>query len=775
MSVTLRKIAGDLRSSRSQAFLLFAAILAGQAIMTAAFMARSVIATEIDRNYAKTQSPDVTIDATGVDGHDLSDVERVPGVGSVDTIATLFGRYRLPDNSWRSIALYGRRDFTDQRVSKVFHKSGPWPPKPSQMLIERSGIDISGKAPGDTIAVSFGRGKSLALTYAGTVHDAAQAPSWQESTVYGYIPLDTLIAAAPTRPIQYRILLTADAVPTTVAKAVTEVLTKKGGRVARVNTVPAIHPHADLMNGLLILLSLFSILSFAIAIFLAGSIVAGLAQRQEKHIAVLRALGASRRKIGLMHLGFALTPAIPGLLLGAFVGQYGARLLQAGIANQLNIEIADAAAPTAIRNGLLVIGAIGILIALLVPIAASLRKSVREVLQSGLKPMRRPWFRLRLFSPMDRLAVAEAFQRPIKAAITVAALTLAGSALLSSSNALVSLISLVDRMAETRNDNVAVTLSDTPDLAALEPRLRAIDGMRRFEFWDMKAANMSVGGAAAGRLAFFNSPPGTQMGLPRLVSGRWPKSDGEIAVSQMAAAYNPLLQIAFDQKKPVLLSVEGASTPARIVGILDEWGPGAWASASTFARIALPTDRSRELRAIVAPDKAASAVPLIEQAVLSSASFPLSATTTEDRRTVMVNHFFSFYQFLLVAGLSAVVVGGIALSASIGSNVLNRVREIGVLKALGADSAALFRLVLVQALATTLVSLVLAIILSWPLSALMVRLLQTQALHMNLPLVISWEALLGLTVGALLLGILAAIAPAMRIKSLAIREAITAE
>ena len=46
---------------------------------------------------------------------------------------------------------------------------------------------------------------------------------------------------------------------------------------------------------------------------------------------------------------------------------------------------------------------------------------------------------------------------------------------------------------------------------------------------------------------------------------------------------------------------------------------------------------------------------------------------------------------------------------------------------------------------------------------------------MDLPLVISWEALLGLTGGAVLLGILAAIAPAIRIKSLAIREAITAE
>jgi putative ABC transport system permease protein len=775
MGVGIRKIAGDLRSSRSQAFLLFAAILVGQAIMTAAFMARSVIATEIERNYAMTKSPDVTIDANGVDGKDLADVEGIAGVGAIDTVTAIAGRYRLPDNGWRQIMLYGRRDFADQRVSKVFQRTGPWPPSLAQMLIERSGVGIAGKAPGDIVDINFGRGKTLALRYAGTVHDAAQAPSWQENTVYGYAPLETLIAAAGPRLVQYRIVLTADAVPATVAKAVSDVLVRKGGRITRVNLVPAVHPHADLMNGLLILLAIFSILSFVVAISLAASIVAGLAQRQERHIAVLRALGASRRKIGLMHFAFALTPAVPGLLLGAFAGQLGAGLLQSAVANQLNIELGGGPAPTSIRDALLVGGAIGVLVALFVPISAALRKTVREVLQSGLKQLRRPWLKLRAFSPMDRLAIAEVFQRPVKTAITVVALTLAGAALLSSTNAFASLVALVDRKSESRLDDIAVTLTDPPAQAVLSQEMSRVDGVRRYELWDRKLVSFSVDGASAGRLPLMNPPGGTQMGIPKLMAGRWPKGDGEIAVSQMAAAFNPPLQAAFDRKAPVLITVDGASTTARIVGLTDEWGPGAWTSPATFAAIARPEDRARELRAIVDPAKLAVAAPQIDAAIIAAGSFPLSGSTRDDRRTVMVNHFFSFYQFLLVAGLGAVIVGGIALSATIGSSVLDRVREIGVLKALGAQSQSLFRLVLVQALTTSLVSLLAAILLSWPLSLLMVRLLEDFGLHMDLPLKISWPALLALAGGSVVLAVAAAIAPAIRVKAIAIREAITAE
>jgi len=81
----------------------------------------------------------------------------------------------------------------------------------------------------------------------------------------------------------------------------------------------------------------------------------------------------------------------------------------------------------------------------------------------------------------------------------------------------------------------------------------------------------------------------------------------------------------------------------------------------------------------------------------------------------MSNHFLNFLQFLLVACVTAALVGGVALSAAIGSNVLERTREIGVLRTLGATTGTTFRLVLGQSLSLTLLCLALAIAGSFPL------------------------------------------------------------
>jgi putative ABC transport system permease protein len=778
MIVAIRKVIGDLRNARTQALLLFAAIVIGQAIMTAAFMAQSVVGREIDRNFLMAKAPDITIEAYGVDGAALRDVEAVPGVAAVDSLAVLSGRYRLSDGSWRQVIVFGRRDFNDLRVSKVFAKGGVWPPRADQVLVERSGLGILQRTIGQSLEISFGKGRRLDLTYAGVVHDPAQAPSWQENTVYGYAPLSTLTTLAAPRPIQFHVRIGPDAKPAIVAKEVSDVLIRRGGRVTRVNTLPAVHPHADLMNGLLLLLSVFSVLAFLAAVFLAGSIIAALAQRQQRHIAVLRSLGASRLRIALMYLAFALTPAIPGLIVGAVAGEAAAGLLQEAIAGQLNIEIADGGPSEALRSALLIAGGAAMLVCVCMPAASSVRRPVREVLQGGLKVLHRPWLRFRILSPMDRLAVAEAFQRPGKTAVTIAALTLGGVALLASSNTFVSLVGLVDRFAASRHDTVAVVMSDRPDPAVLEPGLRAVAGMGRYELWDRKIVSLSARGQMGqfgGQVALYSPPIDTRMGLPALAAGRWPAQPGEIAVSKLSASYNSGLKTAFETGENVVIAVDGKSTTAKIVGLADEWGMSVWASPATFSAVASPNDRSRELRALVDPGRAQAAVAEIERAVIAAGSFPLASTTRDGRREVMVNHFFSFYQFLLVAALSASLVGGAALSANIGSNVLSRTREIGVLRALGADSGALFRLVLVQALAVCLASCALAAALSLPLSGLLNRAIEETALHMLLPLKISWEALAGMTAGACLLATIAAVAPAIRIQRLAIREAIAYE
>lgn len=770
MSVAVRKTLGDIRHGWGRVLLLLMAVAIGQAAMTASVRALVVVQREIDRNFQTASAPDATIEVSGFDGMTVDQLAKPEGVAEMETRSAMNARYRLPNGTWRTLLIFGRRDFTDLRASRVFPQDGAWPPGPGEILIEQSGLGLLGRR-GQTLEIGFGRGQRALLKEVGAVHDPAQAPSWQENALYGYTDLATLRTLSPTAAVQILIKLAPGGEAGRVTRNLVDQLTERGARVTRVSTLPATHPHADLMTGLLMLLAVFSLLSFVLTLFLTASLVAALTQKQDRQFAVLRVLGASRVRIGFLHLAFVLVPGLAGLALGAALGDVGAVTLQNVIAAQLNISIADPEVSARIRYGLLLVGLGGMLLALAAPILSAVSKPIRHGLQNALTATGRPAVRLPFLKPLSQLAVAEAFGRPLRSSITVLALTVAGVALLTSTNMFVSLVAVVDRLLEARNDNIAAYTTDPPDPVILRTELGRIDGMQRYELWDRKMVTLSVPGAQGQPLLMISPPPDTRMGLPPVIDGRWPSAPGEIALSSLAIGHNSRLELKLGSN--VVLTAGGRSTDARIVGLVDEFGMAIWAGEPTFGQLASPQDRGREIRATVEGDKLTPALLAVERAIVAAGAFPSGAATLEDRRATMVNHYWSFYQFLLVASLTAGVVGAAALAATIGSNVLERTREIAILRTLGATSGRLFWMVLVQAIAIALLSLALAITLSLPLSSMVVEMMAKRALRMDMPMVVSWTALIGWGLASLLIAALAALAPTVRINRLSIRETVS--
>lgn len=769
MTVALRKIFGDLRHAWGRVLLLFLAVAIGQAAMTASFSTLTVINREIERNFSMAAPPEALVEATGFDAADFERLPPAPGVFRMDVMSVLNARYRLDEGEWRPIVIFGRRDFTDLRALRVFPKSGAWPPVADEILIERSGLPLLDAAQGETLEIGFDRGDTARLRFAGVVHDPTQAPSFQENTIYGYVDLETFAAMAGARPVQFLIFLELGASPLEATQSLSKLLAKRGARVVRVRLTPLAHPHADLMDGLLLLLACSSLLSFVIALFLSGSIVASLVQRQERQMAVLRALGARRQRIAALQLGFALAPAIAGLMAGAALGAFGAGLLESLIAWELNLDIADTPLPRELSYTLLAVGGAGVLCAGLLPVASSLRRPVRQALQ-GAPESGRPWLRLAMLAPLDQLAVAEAFRRPVRTTIAVLALMVAGAAVISSANTFASLVGVVDRFLASRTEDLTTTMTDTPDVAALRSRLDRIEGLTDYEFWDVMAVTASASGLPETRLSLASPPPETRMGMPSVVAGRLPAAAGEIAVSQLLANTANLAVGA-----EISLNDEDRSTVARVVGLVDVWGMSIWTEAATFAQLAGANDRNRQIKGTTDPGREAEVSLAVEEAVLAAGSFPSNTMTRGGFRSTMVNHFLNFFQFLSVACLTAAAVGAAALSSSIGSNVLERAREIGVLRTLGATSNTVFRLVLGQALSLSVLSLTLALLVAVPLTAMVVGAMEKDTLRMFMPVKVSWVAVAGWCAASLLIAVAAALAPALRIRSLPIREAIAHE
>ena len=136
-----------------------------------------------------------------------------------------------------------------------------------------------------------------------------------------------------------------------------------------------------------------------------------------------------------------------------------------------------------------------------------------------------------------------------------------------------------------------------------------------------------------------------------------------------------------------------------------------------------------------------------------------------------LNGYFSlFFAVLLVAG----VVGLLGLANTLAMSVLQRFREIGVLRAIGTTSRQVVGMVLVEAATMVGVALVLAIPLGGLLSVFVVR-NASSSLGFTINYQYPWGWLPIVAIMAAGVGLLAAIAPARRAGRLQVVNALALE
>ena len=88
-----------------------------------------------------------------------------------------------------------------------------------------------------------------------------------------------------------------------------------------------------------------------------------------------------------------------------------------------------------------------------------------------------------------------------------------------------------------------------------------------------------------------------------------------------------------------------------------------------------------------------------------------------ENRRVTEDHLLMVVQFLGVMGWVMIAIGGMALSSSMSLAVLERTRELGVLRAIGAGHAAILRMIQAEGFVIALLGWVVALPLSIPISS----------------------------------------------------------
>ncbi|MCP4363360.1 MAG: FtsX-like permease family protein, partial [Chloroflexi bacterium] len=131
--------------------------------------------------------------------------------------------------------------------------------------------------------------------------------------------------------------------------------------------------------------------------------------------------------------------------------------------------------------------------------------------------------------------------------------------------------------------------------------------------------------------------------------------------------------------------------------------------------------------------------------------------------------------FLLTMAVLTAIVGSIGLTGTMGMNVLERTREIGVMRAIGAVDLEIIKTVVLEGVMIGLISWTLAVILSFPISYLLLTIIGNAMLNAVLPLSITPQGFIIWLGVVLALSVFASILPAHNAARLTIREVLAYE
>ena len=154
----------------------------------------------------------------------------------------------------------------------------------------------------------------------------------------------------------------------------------------------------------------------------------------------------------------------------------------------------------------------------------------------------------------------------------------------------------------------------------------------------------------------------------------------------------------------------------------------------------------------------------------------VNSTMTSTRESGQIESQFNvLVVFLLIMAILLAVVGGIGLMGTMSLNVLERTREIGVMRAIGASDGAVLQVVIVEGVLIGLLSWLISILVAWPLSKVLSDVVGFSILQAQLNYTFSVGGTVTWFIIAFVLSALASFWPARNASRVTVREVLAYE
>lgn len=778
MTTLWKKAFHDFWQQRARTVLVVFAIALGISAFAAILSSYAILTRELDQGYLATNPASAVLRVDSIDNELVKAILQNPEVSDAEPRRTVSGQMKAGPVQWRNLVLFVVEDYGNIRVSKLVPEHGAWPPATGEMLIERDAFQVAKANIGDAVTVKTANGFEQPLVISGSVHDVGQAQARMENIVYGYINLATLVQLGEEpRFDQLNILVAQNRFDEDhirrVAGDIERLIRSRGHEVGPVVIPqPGKHPHSDLTGILLLAMSSFGLFVLGLSGILVINLLTAMMASQVRQIGVMKAIGGTRRQVARIYLGQALFLGLAAVIVSVPLGVIGSRALCRYMALFLNFDINSFAVPLWVYLLVALIGIVAPLIAAVYPVWRGTATPVRVALSDfglsqtsfGASAFDRALARIGGSVRFIAFAMRNSFRRRARFMLTLLTLAAGGLFFLSALNIRASMVNTLDRMFAARKSDLTVSFSKPYEFEKMRNAVSNTAGVTYAEGWFTTEA--SFGDRRFGIVAL---PPDTQLLDFDIIEGRkLTKQDTDAIVINNALGKDPKMRVG----ETVILRIGPEEKAWRIVGLARE----AFAPASVgYIPLTGPVNSLRLALDKTDPDSISSLKADLDRNLEVQGVRARASSTKSESRFGFDQHMLMIYVFLIA--MSAIVggVGGLGLMTTMSLNVLERRREMGVMRALGATPRDVWLIIVTEGVVIGFLSWTIAALLAWPISKAIGDFLVKVMFQSGLDF--TFEPL-GLVIWMLVsigLSALASFLPAWRASSITVREALMYE
>jgi putative ABC transport system permease protein len=547
------------------------------------------------------------------------------------------------------------------------------------------------------------------------------------------------------------------------------------------------------VEGMTLVMQVLACISLFMSVVLVFNTLTALITQQTNQIGIIKAIGGRSMTIVKVYLAGVLAYGMLALVIALPLGMLMSFNMTQWFLNLFNIDYSTFQVSTQ-ATVLQIIAALGVpLLAGLIPVLGAAGITVRQAIASyglggdfGSNRFDRMVERLgaRLLPSHYATTLGNLFRRKGRLILTQLVLVSAGTMFLLVMTLSTSITYTLDEVFQRRNFDVTISFRERQRVERIAEIAAATEGVEAVELWPTYSVSLLRDGKRAKEAgmgaALVGLPIGSDFYHEVIVAGRWLiPGDGHALVLNRETADKNDIQVG----DTVTLEMVGVGkTDWQVVGLYQIIFNDGFSSDAIYAPHSAVYQASNKMNRgdLLHVRTSLHAEPLVNAATtqlkdqFEARSMKVGYSQTEiELKQRATSQFGIFISMLLALAVIIAVVGGIGLMGALSISVVERTKEIGVLRAIGARSRTIMGMFMLEGVLQGMLSWAFAILISLGLAPVIAGAMGRAIFNMELTYQYNWSAVGVWLIIVLIISTLASIVPSRKATLVSVRDSLS--